>query len=171
MVFNKSGKLLIGFSFTYMQMAIEIVQEYKYLGIIFKPSGVFSHAIKYLYNEALKATFCVRRGLKAESINTELYLTIYENCVKPILLYCSEIWLIDFLINKAGQTEIAQRYDLFLPEKLQLRFLKSVMGVHKSANNNAIRSEFGIFPLAIWFKKLVELLDTSCKFKRHYICH
>ena len=131
-------------------MAIEIVQEYKYLGIIFKPSGVFSHAIKYLYNKALKATFCVRRALKAESINTELYLTIYEHCVKPILLYCSEIWSIDFLINKAGQTEIAQRYDLLLPEKLQLRFLKSVMGVHKYANNNAVRSEFGIFALAIY---------------------
>ena len=121
MFFNKSGKLLKGFSFTYMQMVIEIVQEYKYLGIIFKPSGVFSHAIKYSYNKALKATFCVRRALKAESINTELYLTIYEHCVKPILLYCSEIWSIDFLINKAGQTEIAQRYDLLLPEKLQLR--------------------------------------------------
>ena len=147
MVFNKSGNLLKGFSFTYMQMAIEIVQEYKYLGIIFKPSGVFSHAIKYLYNKALKATFCVRRAFKAESINTELYLTIYEHCVKPVLLYCSEIWSIDFLINKA---EIAQRYDLLLPEKLQLRFLKSVMGVHKSANNNAVRSEFGIFPLALY---------------------
>ena len=45
-------------------------------GIIFKPSGVFSHAIKYLYNKALKATFCVRWALKAESINTELYLKI-----------------------------------------------------------------------------------------------
>ena len=81
--------------------------------------------------------------------NTELYLLIYEHCAKPILLYCTEIWSIDFLINKAGQTEIAQRYYLFLSEKLQLRFLKSVMGVHKSANNNAVRSEFGIFPLAI----------------------
>ena len=108
-----------------MQMAIEIVQEYKYLGIIFKPPVVFSHAIKYLYNKALKATFCVRRALKVESINTELYLTIYEHCVKPMLLYCSETWSIDFLINKAGQTEIAQIYDLLLPEKLQLRFLKS----------------------------------------------
>ena len=120
MVFKKSGKLLKGFSFTYKQMAIETVKKYKHLlvGIIFKPSDVFSYAIKYLYNKALKAMFCVRRVLKAESINTELYLTIYEHCVKPILLYCSEIWLTGFLINKAGQTEIVQRYDLLLPEKL-----------------------------------------------------
>ena len=169
-VFNKSGKLLKGFSFTYMQMAIEIVQEYTYLGIIFKPSGIFSHAIKYLYNKALKAMFCVRQALKAESINTELYLTIYEHCIKPILLYCSEIWSIDFLINKAGQTEIAQRYDLLLPEKLQLRFLKSVMGGHKYANNNTVKQNLVFSFSYIWFKKLVELLDTSCKFKQHYIC-
>ena len=65
MAFKTSGKLLKGFSFTYMQTAIEIVQEYaididqeyKYLGIIFKPSGVCSHAIKYLYNKTLKGTF------------------------------------------------------------------------------------------------------------------
>ena len=37
MVFNKSGKLLKGFSFTYMQMAIEIVQEYKYLRLYLNP--------------------------------------------------------------------------------------------------------------------------------------
>ena len=146
-----------------MQMAIEIVQEYKYLGIRFKPSGVFSHAIKYLYNKALKATFCFSRAHKAESINADLYLTIYEHCVKPILLYCSEIWSIDFLINKAGQIEIAQRYDLFLPEKLQLRFLKSVMGVHKSANDNAVRSEFGIFHLAVYG------LKTSLNYWLHLV--
>ena len=46
-VINNSDKLLKGFSFSYMQMPVEIVQEYKYLGIIYKPSAVFSHAIKY----------------------------------------------------------------------------------------------------------------------------
>ena len=136
--FNKFGKLLKGFSLTYMQMAIETVQEYKVL------------YLNHLVYSRMKVTFCVRWALKAESINTELYVAIYEHCVKPILLYCSEIWSIDFLINKAGQTEIAQRYDLLLPEKLQQCFLKSVMDVHKSANNNAVKSEFGIFPLAIY---------------------
>ena len=45
-VFNKSGKLLKGFSFTYMQMAIEIVQEYKYLGIIFKAVAIQQDPVK-----------------------------------------------------------------------------------------------------------------------------
>ena len=36
-VFNKSGKLLKGFSFCYIQMPVEIVHEFKYSGIIYKP--------------------------------------------------------------------------------------------------------------------------------------
>ena len=34
-IFNKSGKLLKGFSFTYDGQTVEIVSEYKYLGILF----------------------------------------------------------------------------------------------------------------------------------------
>ena len=41
------------------------------------------------------------------------------------------------------------RYDLFIPEKIQLKFLKNVMGVHKYSVNDAVRADFGIFPLAI----------------------
>ena len=63
-VFNKYGKLLTALTLIICKCLIEIVQEYKYLGIILKLSGVFSHAIKYLYDKALKATFCIRRALK-----------------------------------------------------------------------------------------------------------
>ena len=85
----------------------------------------------------------------SESMNTELYLTIYQHCVKPILLNCS-VWSLDFIANKNDLTQIEQRYELLQSEKVQVRFLKSVMGVHKYASNNAVRSEFGIFPLAVY---------------------
>ena len=50
-------------------------------------------------------------------MNTELYLTIYQHCVKPILLYCSEIWSLDFIVNKNDLTQIEQRYESLQSEK------------------------------------------------------
>ena len=162
-VFNKSGRILKGFAFNFLQTNVEVVQEYKYLGIVFRASGVFSNAVKYLCNKALKAVFCIRKALMSESMNTELYLTIYQHCVKPILLYCSEIWSLDFIVNKNDLTQIEQRYELLQSEKIQVRFLKSVMGVHKYASNNAVRSEFGIFPLAVYG------LKSSLSFWTHLV--
>ena len=42
------------------------------------------------------------------------------------------------------------RYDLFIPEKTQLRFFKNVMGVHKYSVKQNVRAEFGVLPLAIF---------------------
>jgi hypothetical protein len=44
MIFNKSGKVLKGYTFSFEEQSLELVSEYKYLGIIFKPSGSFSFA-------------------------------------------------------------------------------------------------------------------------------
>ena len=57
-------------------------------------------------------------------MKTGLYVTLYNQCVKPILLYGSELWYIDFLINKPGVTQMEKRNDLFVPEKLSLNSLR-----------------------------------------------
>jgi hypothetical protein len=46
MISNKSGKVLKGYNFSFEEQSLELVSEYKYLGIIFKPSGSFSFANK-----------------------------------------------------------------------------------------------------------------------------
>ena len=118
-IFNKSGRVLKGFSFKYMQTEVEIVQEYNYLGIIFRASGVFTQAIKYLCNKALKATFSIKKALAGENMNTDLYLKVYEHCVKPILLYCSEVLSLDFIVNKDNLISFEHRYDLLQQEKIE----------------------------------------------------
>ena len=55
-------------------------------------------------------------------MNTGLYVALYYHCVKHILLYGSEVWSLDFLIKKPGVTQMENRYDLFIPEKTQLKF-------------------------------------------------
>jgi hypothetical protein len=43
-LFNKSGRVIKKDNFKYMEYVLEITQEYKYLGVLFKPSGSFSKA-------------------------------------------------------------------------------------------------------------------------------
>lgn len=139
--------MLKGFSFMYDGRTVEIVNEYKYLGIIFKPSGSFSEAINYLCKKALKALFCIRKAIASEYMNVELFLKLYEHCVKPILLYCSEVWCLGKIMNRVSVIE--KKYDTLAIEKIQLKFCKILLGVHKSATSNAVRAELGIFPLGI----------------------
>ena len=59
--FNKSGKLLKRQLFFYGEKTLETVQEFKYLGIIIKSSGIFSKGISELSNKALKVLFMIKR--------------------------------------------------------------------------------------------------------------
>ena len=59
------------------------------MGIIFKTSGSFTDAINYLCKIAAKASFCIKKAVDSEYLNADLLLNLYEQCVKPILLYYS----------------------------------------------------------------------------------
>jgi hypothetical protein len=139
MIFNKSGKILKGHNFLYDGHTVSLVNEYKYLGIIFKPSGSFT--------EAKKAIFCIRKSLCSENMNVVLHMKLFDSCVKPILLYCSEIWAMP-LIVKDG-IDIEAKYDSFHPNRIQIKFAKYILVVHKSATNIAVLGELGLYPLSI----------------------
>ena len=115
-----------------METLVSLVNEFKYLGIIFKPSGTI---------------FCIRKSLCSENMNVVLHMKLFDSCVKPILLYCSEIWAMP-LIVKDG-INIETKYDSFHPNRIQIKFAKYILGVHKSANNIAVLGEFQLYPLSI----------------------
>ena len=52
MVFNKSGKMLKNCRFTYNSDIIEMLQEFKYLGIRIRASGVFTRGVADLSIDA-----------------------------------------------------------------------------------------------------------------------
>ena len=53
MILNKSGKVIKDI-FLYNNVNLINAQEYKYLGIIMRPSGVFSHSVKNYSCKAVK---------------------------------------------------------------------------------------------------------------------
>ena len=69
--------------------------------------------------------------------------------MKPILLYCSEVWSLPQLIKGRDITNFESNYDTFVPNRIQIKYSKYVLGVHKSATNIAILGELGLYPLSL----------------------
>ena len=154
MVFNKSGRKINKDLFKFNDVNIEQCMEYKYLGIIFKPSGSFTEAMKHLCRKASKAMFCIRKLLRSDSLNIYPHLKLFDACVRPILLYGSEIWLLNTIKENK---DIEPKYFSMDIVKAQIKFMKSVLGVNKSAVNLAVLSELGRYPISIYaFKASIE---------------
>ncbi len=157
MVFNKSGKLCKD-KFLLGNETLENVRSYNYLGITCTPSGSFSEAISNLDQKAKKAMFKVRNSLFKTSISPKVCLHIFDTLVRPINTYCSDVWGA-FLPNTHTFFDImCDKYNLSdnpCFEKTDLRFIKSVLGVHRKASNAAVRGELGRYPTIIYIIKQV----------------
>ena len=103
-IFNKSGRFLKQ-NFLLNNKVLDCCNSYKYLGITFSSSGSFTESKTELYKKAVKAFFklkadvlAVKAFFKLKADVLSLYpmpktsLHIFDHTVKPILLYCSEIW-------------------------------------------------------------------------------
>ena len=91
-VFNKTGKLLKGFVFKYEGKHIELVREFKYLGITVTASGGLYNAIEKLKKQANKAYFPMLRVLQKINFDTTASLKLFDSLIKPILTYNCELW-------------------------------------------------------------------------------
>ena len=154
LIFNKSGRLIKKHQFVFESEALETVQEFKYLWIIIKASGIFTKGISELSNRALKVLFMIRKKFHSSFIFPTLQCRLFDACVKPILLYCSEIWSpysLNFvkIASKVNNHNLEESYEDFLPERIHTKFCKFLIGINKYSSNLACKSEVGRYPLAI----------------------
>ena len=143
---------------------LEQVTNYCYLGVQFSEKGDFKVAQNELYKKGLKALFKLRKMLNPmPNIKTSLHL--FDHLIKPIVLYGCEIWgpvnlpqsrtqitvrnereqfWHDFNETYKLETKLTQTNNPY--EKLHLKFLKSILGVHNKASNMAVYGELGCLP-------------------------
>ena len=132
MVFNKAGKL-ITHQFMYDDKPLESVKSYKYLGIHFSVSGSFALVQSELYNKALKALYKLKRNFLCLNPGVRSSLHVFDHTIKPILMYCSEIWgpvyqLSSRFLRKPSIT-VDEIFPKLLCNILHIKFCKSILGV------------------------------------------
>ena len=154
LIFNKNGRLIKKHHFVFESETLEKVQEFRYLGIIIKPSGIFTKGISELSNKALKILFMTRKKIQSSFIFPTLHCRLFDTCVKPILLYYTEIWSpysLHFvkLASKVNNYNLEESYEDFSPERIHTKFCKFLLGVNKYSSNLACKSELARYSLAI----------------------
>lgn len=122
------------FEFRYQGLLLEIVDEFKYLGVVFQSNGNFSKHKLYAKNQAQKAMFDVLRNSRNSSLPIDVQLHLFDTVVDPILTYGCEVWGFE---------------NLKILESLHLKFLKYVLRVKKSTPTCMVYGEVGRFPLSI----------------------
>jgi len=155
-----------GTKLEYNNQIVEQVSNFKYLGLEFSNDGNNTIAKNELYKRGLKAYFKLISSLNPRP-KPSIMLHLFDNIIKPVLLYGCEIWSpidLTYRRNKYPLNEKAsflkeQRDKIpFITkfmnkddpiERLHLKFCKLTLGVHSKSSNLAVYSELGRYPLFI----------------------
>jgi hypothetical protein len=150
MTFSYQGNKAID-KFKIGDKTLESVDSYSYLGMELSSTGSFTQASKTLTNKAMKAMFKLKKIIANTNLTPVIQLKLFGQLITPICLYSAEIWAVDMLSKNhtANDYKLEASYDKLSAEKLNLSFSKFCLGVHKRAQNSAVRGELGKLPLAI----------------------
>ena len=82
LVFNRTGRL-VKYKFSILNVKLEVVREYKYLGIMFTMSGKFSKAVSNLYSRSQKAYFKLLNIFKHSTPKIITIIHTFDHTIKP----------------------------------------------------------------------------------------
>ena len=148
MIFNKTGHLFKNLRFHLGDQQLKVVRNYTYLGITFSISGSFQKAILDLRDKARRAYFKFRRHDLTN--NVKLTIKFFDVLVKPILMYCCEVFTI-LSCPRLDNNNLYSLCDKVLYENLNLSMCKYLLGIRKNSSNVAARGELGRSPLLLDF--------------------
>jgi hypothetical protein len=126
--------------FTYKGEEIEIVQHFKYLGVIISSNGKYTETKKHLQSQGTKAMYCILRKGRKLQLPIDVLIHLFDTTVVPILLYSCEVW-------GSENCEIL--------EQVQRKFCKHILSLKKSTPNCIVYGETGQYPLQIAIKQRV----------------
>jgi hypothetical protein len=161
MVFKQKNIIYNKHEFFLNGIKLEKVLKYKYLGNIIETFGKLNSSFTELSKKVLFSIFKYLSSL--ERVSIKIYKKLFESLVKPVLMYNSEIWYMDFHEKISNAFNRAQNNDLnnfdmlsFIDksptEKINLRFCKYVLGLSKQSFNIAARAEQAQYPVDVFIK-------------------
>jgi hypothetical protein len=126
---------------------VPIAEEFRYLGLVFHSTKGVHTALEDRIGRAKKGLFAMYQRLRAISAGRSIFLAshLFHSLVEPILLYGSQVWALDLLVDKVqnlGQPDGVNKLDHFF-----LGFLRHLVGLRKSVPVPMIFMELGQKPL------------------------
>lgn len=135
-VFRKGGYLAAREKWFYGNVKMEVVNQYKYLGIHFSTGLTFSYTLEDLALKAKKCVFGIFRFLWTLGENSpKIFFKIFDAQVQPILTYGAEVW---------GLTA-----DHTLIERVHLLAIKRLLNISIQTPNPLVYCEANRHPLYI----------------------
>ncbi len=118
--------------FTLGSNILEVVSEYKYLGIFLNEYLLYEYTADILSKSATRALGSVINKFRSlKNMGFKTYTKLFNACVVPVIDYSSEIW--GFKPFECS-------------EKVQINALRFFFGVHKFAAHHALYGDSGWFP-------------------------
>ena len=128
------GKLSKKVKFYFKNAEIEIVNVYKYLGVLLARSGSYFQAKKHIANQANAKLFSLHRKIRNLNLPIDMQIELFDKMIKPILQYSCEIW-------GYGNIDIIER--------VHVKFFKQILYLKKSTPTYMVYGELGAYPLFI----------------------
>ena len=122
------------YSFRLNNDILEVVGEFKYLGVFLSRSGSFYATKKHLASQAEKAMYSLIKKSRSLLLPIDLQIELFDKLVKPILLYGSEVW-------GFGTLDVLER--------TKLKILKFILNMKSSTPDFMVYGETGFFPINI----------------------
>ncbi|MES9881062.1 MAG: reverse transcriptase domain-containing protein [Sedimenticola sp.] len=122
------------YQFKYQGNPLEIVPEYKYLGVYLNKNGSFTSTKKHIADQAVKAMYSLLKKSRSLNLPIDMQIELFDKMVKPILLYGSEIW--GFANND-------------IIERVHLKYLKIIFNMKKSTPSFMVYGEAGQVPIHV----------------------
>jgi len=132
---------------------LEVVSEFKYLGLNFGKTGKYNPAFKSLATQATKASFMLRKHmLRFPNLPVNFALQFFDSMVVPVLSYGCQLW---------GFKEVKSL------EVIHKKFCKMLLGVKQSTPDCFVYGELGRFPLYIkWQVAIIKFWLNILRSKR-----
>jgi hypothetical protein len=148
------------FKFHLGGLNIEIVKDYKYLGILFSSSGSFLNARKLIASQANKAMHLLYTRIFNLDLPLDIQLKLFDQTILPILTYNCEVW---------------GHENLDMIERIHTDFLRKITKSKKSTPLYMLYGELGRYPLEIVIKSRMihfwsKLLSSNTT-KISHICY
>ena len=157
MIFNQRGLKLTNIVFHVDGSPLEVVDEYQYLGIKFKPSGTFQVAVGELFDKANRAWFSISNILyQHKKMPVRKALLLFDSLIRPIFLYAVEFWLPSIMTKKSFESvdNLISFWENFKAEKLNQKVSRLLLSVHKKCSRLAVLGELGRYPVLVPALKL-----------------